>query len=407
MGDLGVAPAGSLVLANAHILDVSSGRLTHADIEVRDGVITRITGDREVVDPDLELIDLRNRVVMPGLVNMHTHLSLSLPGERGRAIDALSPAGIALYMADGARRTLHAGVTTVRCVAEVDHAELALRTAIDEGYAVGPRIRTAGQALAARGGHGHGNGSVLECDDTEDFARAVEGQVAAGADLIKVMLSGGIAGEHEGIDDAQLTTPQIAAVIETAHAAGRRVTAHVGPASVIIEAVQLGLDCVEHGYTLTREAAELMRARGTAYVPTLLVTRCGEFFDDCGVPEWMQRKSLDAAARHEESFGHALAAGVTIMAGSDMPPFWPFEGTSATVREIEHLADLGLGALGALRAATLTPAEWLGMTDCIGAIEVGRRADLIAMTEDPSCDIRALRGISLVMKDGVVVRDDR
>ncbi len=406
MGDLGQARTGSAVLTHARILDVNAGTVTRGNIEIRDGVITRITDIFATPSPDLEALDMRDRIVMPGLINMHTHLSLSLPGDRGRVIDALTPHGIALYMADGARRTLMAGVTTVRCVAEVDHAEMALRTAIAEGYAIGPRIRTAGQGLATRGGHGHGNGSVLECDDAAAFARAVQRQVDAGADLIKVMLSGGISGEHEDLSEAQLSSPEITAVIGTAHASGRKVTAHAGPAAVIAEAVRLGLDCVEHGYVLTREVADLMAAQGTAYVPTLLVTRCGAFFDDCGVPEWMQRKSLDAAARHDESFAHARAAGVTMMAGSDMPPFWEFEGTSATVREIEHMSDLGLGPLGALRAATVIPAEWLDMADCIGTIEVGCYADLIAMAEDPLQDIRALRGISMVMKDGVVIRDE-
>src|SRR4051812_40669230 len=232
--------------------------------------------------------DLNGAFVTPGLTNMHTHFSLSLPGKGGDTVKELGPYDLALYMADGARRTLECGVTTVRNVAEKDHADFALRRAITTGRALGPRMFTAGQALVCTGGHGHESGDTLECDGPVGFRRGVRSQIKAGADLIKVMISGGIAGEHEGIATPQLFADEMAAVIATAHAWGRKVTAHAGPASVIAEAVELGLDCVEHGYQLTPEVAAKMAEHGTALVPTLLVTRCKEFFDELGVPEWMQ-----------------------------------------------------------------------------------------------------------------------
>jgi imidazolonepropionase-like amidohydrolase len=184
------------------------------------------------------------------------------------------------------------------------------------------------------------------------------------------------------------------------------VTAHAGPAAVIERAVQMGLDCVEHGYELTPQTARMMAAAGTHLVPTLIVTRCKAFFDELGVPEWMQERSLNAGPRHLESFRMALDAGVPIMVGSDMPPFWYFEGTTAIVREMEHMSEQGLGPAGALRAATITPAAWLGVEDQVGSITVGKRADLVAMGGDPLTDTGALRGIRWVMQDGNVVRDD-
>jgi imidazolonepropionase-like amidohydrolase len=138
-----------------------------------------------------------------------------------------------------------------------------------------------------------------------------------------------------------------------------------------------------------------------------VVTRASAFFDQLGVPAWMQQRSLAAGPRHVESYRMALDAGVTILMGSDMPPFWKFEGTSATVREIEHLSDFGLGPAAALTAATIAPATWLGAEAEVGSIEVGKRADLIAMDSDPLADIAALRGIRWVMIDGALVRDDR
>jgi imidazolonepropionase-like amidohydrolase len=176
---------------------------------------------------------------------------------------------------------------------------------------------------------------------------------------------------------------------------------------VIRDAVELGLDCVEHGYELTEDVAKLMAQRGTHLVPTLVVSRCGEFFDALGVPHWMQERSLSAGPRHAKSYQMALNAGVRVMLGSDMPPFEPFEGTTAVVRELEHMQALGLDAPDALRAATSVPGQWLDESGSIGTIRPGAHADLIAVDEDPMADVSALRTLRFVMKGGVVVRDDR
>lgn len=395
---------GDAVLVNLRLIDgVDPHPKDGLAIVVRDGVIAAIVPEADAGDG---AIDLGGAHVMPGLINMHTHFSLSLPGPGGDAVSALDPHELALHMADGARRTLLSGVTTVRCVAEKGGADFALRRAIDAGHVAGPRIFTAGRGLCCTGGHGHDADDTLECDGPDDFARGVRTQFRAGADLIKLMISGGIAGEHEQITTPQLTREEMAAAISTAHAWGRKVTAHAGPAAIIAEAVQLGLDCVEHGYELTPEVARLMAERGVALVPTLVVTRAGAFFDDLGVPAWMQERSLGAGPRHLESYRCALDAGVEVLLGSDMPPFWDFEGTSAVVRELEHMQTGGLSASDVVRAATAAPARWLDADDRVGVIAPGRFADLIAMPDDPSADVAALRGILFVMKGGVVVRDD-
>ena len=396
---------GDAVLTNLRLIDGIDARPQDGRaIVIRDGVIAQIVPE---ADAGGGTIDLGGAFVLPGLINMHTHFSLSLPGAGGDAVSALDPHELALYMADGARRTLMSGVTTVRCVAEKGGADFALRRAIDAGRVPGPRIFTAGRGLCCTGGHGHDTDDTLECDGPDAFARGVRSQVKAGADLIKLMISGGIAGEHEQITTPQLTRDEMAAAIATAHAWGRKVTAHAGPAAVIAEAVELGLDCVEHGYELTPEVARLMAERGVALVPTLVVTRAGSFFDELGVPEWMQERSLGAGARHLESYRCALDAGVEVLLGSDMPPFWAFEGTSAVVRELEHMEAGGLAASDVLVAATSAPARWLGAEDRLGTIAPGRFADLIAMPGDPTAGVTALRGIDFVMKGGVVVRDER
>jgi imidazolonepropionase-like amidohydrolase len=402
---------GDILLRGCTVIDTEAGRsVSQAAVWVRDGRVERWGRETDVLDQAPRLrteVDLAGAHLLPGLINMHTHFSLSLPGTRGDNLRALNAHGLALHMASGAARTLQSGVTTVRCVAEKDHADFALRKAIDQGLVPCPRNFTAGRDLVCTGGHGHESSDTLECDGADGFRRGVRSQVSAGADLIKVMISGGIAGEHESIDTRQLTAAEMEAVISTAHSWGRKVTAHAGPSAVIRDAVELGLDCVEHGYELTEDVAELMAERGTHLVPTLVVSRCGEFFDTLGVPRWMQERSLSAGPRHAKSYQMALSAGVSVMLGSDMPPFEPFEGTTAVVRELEHMQAFGLDAPAALRAATSVPGQWLDPDGNVGTIRTGAYADLIAVDGDPMADVSALRSLRFVMKGGVIVRDDR
>lgn len=351
------------------------------------------------------IVDLAGSYLMPGLINMHVHLSLALPGHLGAVVHRSNLAELVLLMADSARRTLHCGVTTVRLVGESRYADFALRKGIEHGAVDGPRIFTAGHALCCTGGHGW-IADGLQADGVDGFRRATREQLRAGADLIKVCISGGIAGEHEHIDTPQLLDDEMAAVIGIAHDWGRKVTAHAGPAEVVRRAVELGLDCVEHGYELTDDVTKLMAAQGVWYVPTIVVSRCEQFFHDNGVPGWMIERALGAGPRHWESLQYALRNGVPIALGSDMPPHAAYDETNATVRELEFMVEAGMPVADALKSATVRPAEWLGVADRIGTLEAGKRADLIGLRADPTRDVSALRSLHLVMKDGVVYRDD-
>ncbi len=396
----------SKLLVHGHVVDgIGADVRRDQYVLVRDGKIAEMGPSGSAPEGEA-VIDLAGSYVMAGLFNMHTHFSLALPGPLGDSVRAMSPHELALYVAGAARQTLLSGVTSVRCVGESNYAEFALRAAIQAGRAEGPRILSAGRALVCTGGHGHESSSALECDGPDEFVRGTRAQIRAGADLIKVMISGGIAGANETMDTIPLRPDELAAVIDTAHAWGRKVTAHAGPARIIQQALEAGLDCVEHGYQLTEEVAEQMRDCGAALVPTLSVTRCGDFFDSLGVPAWMQERSFAAAPAHEQSYRLALAAGVPVMLGSDVPPFWRTDGTSATVRELEHMQAFGLSPHDALQAATRVPAAWLGLDEDVGAVEIGKRADLIAMRADPTQSVSALRTLHWVMKDGYVHRDD-
>jgi imidazolonepropionase-like amidohydrolase len=164
---------------------------------------------------------------------------------------------------------------------------------------------------------------------------------------------------------------------------------------------------VEHGYELTPELTATMAARGVSYVPTITVSRCEEFFRANGVPEWMIERALGAGPRHWESLQHAIAAGVEILMGSDMPPHAPYDETTATVREMEFMVDAGMSPREVMVSATSGAAGWLGATGSVGSLLPGAFADLVVLDGDPLADIAALRGLHAVVQGGRAVRDDR
>jgi len=383
-------------LAGAAILVAPNGRIEAVG---PDAAVRALIGGRPT-----RIIDMPGRVISPGLINMHVHLGLALPGSAGAEIAAKSDPDLLFVMIDNANRTLMAGITTTRLVGESRGLDFALRRGINAGIVPGPRIYTAGQVLCCTGGHGW-DADAVEADGADGFARLTRLQIRQGADLIKVAISGGIAGEFEQIDTPQLTNDELAAVINVAHDWGRKVAAHTGPSETLRRAIELGLDCVEHGYQLTREVTDLMAARGVWYVPTITVSRCEEFFDAQGVPNWMKERALGAGPRHWESLQNAIASGVKIAMGTDMPPSADFDGTTATVREMEFMEDAGMSARAVMEAATSRAAELLGVGN-VGVIQPGAYADLIATADDPTEHIAALRGINWVMKGGQVVRDD-
>ena len=355
----------------------------------------------------LQVRDLGGRWIMPGMLDMHVHLGLALPGPAQMAARLETDMALFVRAYRNAVDGLRAGVTFVRNLGEARGVDFELKRAINAGALVGPRMFCAGRAVIVTGGHGFAGGGTLEADGAEGFRTAVRSQLRAGADVIKLCITGGIAGEHEQIRDSQATYAEMEAACEAAHNAGRKVTAHAGSSKAITEGIRAGLDCIEHGYFLDEPTVELMAARGVYLVPTLSVSRAEDYMRRIGVPQWMIDKSLRAGEDHMRSFILAREAGVKIAMGTDMLPADPYDGTLAGYREIEWMVEGGLSPAQALRAATLSPAELCGVDDKLGSVAPGKLADLVAMPANPADAIRNLRGIDFVMKDGQVVRDWR
>ncbi len=359
------------------------------------------------VPPGAEIIRATGKWISPGLMNMHTHYGLVLPGRVGAELANESEAALALRMAANARTSLMTGVTTTRSTGESKGADFALRRAIDRGEAVGPRIFTAGQSVRVTGGHGWKPGDE-GLDNPDAFRRAVRREVFAGADWIKIAISGGIADTHGDIAASHMTREEVAAVTDAAHRHGVKVTAHTGSPDATLEAVEAGIDGVEHGYFLTQQVLQRMVAKGVWYVPTIVVSQptVMEFFKKIGSPDWYLARVESVGKSHWNTLQNAIRLGVKIALGTDQFPYEPNDGTTATIREAQYYVEAGMTPLTALRSATIDAATMLGIQDRVGRVERGMLADIVITDADPSHDIKALRGIKLVMKGGTVYRNE-
>ncbi len=402
-----------LLLTNCSVIPCD-GRAPITDGAVLlEGRTIRAVDQRDALEPLLrdlgtvETLDLGGRWLMPGLMDMHVHLALALPGPTRLLAKLETDMELFVRAYRNAVDALNAGVTYIRSVGGPRNVDFAIKRAVNSGQLPGPRIASSGQAVIITGGHGSSSEGCVEADGADGFRAATRSQLKEGADLIKLCITGGIAGEHEQIRDPQATFEEMQAAAEAAHNAGKKITAHAGSPLAISQGIRAGLDCIEHGYFLDDPTIDLMVERGTYLVPTLSVSRCPEYMRERECPEWMIEKSLRAGEDHMRAFQDALAAGVKIAMGTDMLPTDAYLGTLAVYREIEWMVAGGMSPMQALAASTLTAAELCDVAETLGSVTPGKLGDLIAMPASPLDDIRNLRGIDVVLKDGAVVKGPR
>ncbi|WOJ92196.1 amidohydrolase family protein [Congregibacter variabilis] len=391
------------------VVNVDGGAALDDAVILIDGERITAMGSRADVSipADAQLIDVSGKWLIPGLMNMHVHPGLILPGKMANELANETDPALALRMAAAARGMLTAGVTTIRIPGDDRHADLALDRSIRKGESDGPRIFSAGESLIITGGHGSKPG-VVYADGPDELVKAARQQISLGASWVKILISGGIATDGGDIAEALMTPEEINAVVDAAHRYGAKVAAHSGSSIATTVAVDAGVDSIEHGYTLDKKVLQKMKRAGTWLVPTIVVSQpaTAPFFERIGSPQWYLDRRDSVGKQHWEALRTAVDVGVNIALGTDQLPQEPNDGTTATVREAEYYVEAGMTPLQALRSATVQTAKMLGAEDSIGSLEVGKYADIVAVGADPSADISALRSISFVMKGGKVYRDD-
>jgi imidazolonepropionase-like amidohydrolase len=400
--------AGSLIDGRA---DRASGPAT---IVVEDGRITAIErGHRAPGDGD-DLIDLSASTVLPGLMDMHTHVSQELGPDSYIVRFTHDAPRITLQSTVYAQRTLEAGFTTIRDLGDRHNISVALRDAIARGDVVGPRIFTSGKSIATTGGHADptsgwaahiaGDPGPMEgvVNGVADARKAVRQRYKEGVDLIKITATGGVLSLAASGENPQFQQDELEAIVATARDYGFHVAAHAHGAEGMKRAIRAGVYSIEHGTYMDDEVIGLMKQHGTWYVPTI---HAGRFVAEKSAvdgyfPEIVRPKAAAIGPQIQGTFSRAHKAGVKIVFGTDcgVGP----HGDNA--REFEYMVEGGMSPMDAIRSATSVAAEFLGIQDRLGTLEAGKLADIIAVEGDPLADISRLRAVHFVMKEGVVHR---
>jgi imidazolonepropionase-like amidohydrolase len=414
---LAAEPSRVQVLKAARLFDAKTGKVvTPGVVVVAEGRVVGV-GPKAPVPQGATVVELGDATLLPGFMDAHTHLTVEPgPDWRKDVIDGFqrSIPELTLDTLPWARTTLMAGFTTVRNLGAEDFIDVGLRNAIARGKVVGPRILAASSSLSSTGGHcDYGNSwrkgllaqeaSPGVADGPDALRARVRETIKYGADVIKVCATGGVMSFNADADAPQFTQAELDAVVEEAHARRRKVAAHAHGAEGAKRAIRAGADSLEHGSLLDDEALELMKRKGTWYVPTVFAFHgAKELADQGNLPPESALKLQAVNKRRDQVLRKAIALGVRIAFGTDAGVF--AHGRNA--EEFALLVEAGLPPAEAVRAATVNAAELLGVSDRLGTLEPGKLADVIAVPGNPLQDIRATQKVFFVMKEGVIYRND-
>jgi imidazolonepropionase-like amidohydrolase len=393
------------VLANGTVFVGNGQILEGGTVLVQGERISKVSKGNVTIPKEARKIDLAGRFLLPGFIDCHVHLCLDGSPDPLATLSGESIPMTTLKAARFAEQTLMAGVTSVRDMGGREEIDLVLRDAIRSGQVSGPRMLVSRQLICMTGGHGWPMGR--EADGPDEVRKAAREQIKRGADLIKLMATGGVLTPGVEPGAAQLTEEELRAGIEEAHKAGRKTATHAMGTQGILNALRAGIDSIEHGVYLNDEIVSLMVKRGVSLVPTIaalhhiLVKGL-----EAGIPAYAVEKTERVKPHHLNSIRMAREAGVKIAMGTDAGT--PFNMHGENTMELKLFVDQGFSPEEAIQAGTRVAAEVLGMEDELGTIEEGKQADLIVVDGNPLEDISLLlkeERIPLIMQGGNLVKE--
>ena len=409
-----------IALKAARMFDGKSNALVRNGVVVVQGDKILDAGSNLPIPSAAYVIDLGDATLCPGFMDAHTHLTLDFSGDysqrRLKEVD-LNVSEQAIIATTYARATVEAGFTTVRdlgsrSVGSREFVDVALRNSINKGVIVGPRMLVATKGIGATGGHFDPTSGFRDflfgrepdytdgiADGPDQIRKAVRFEVKNGADVIKAAVSGGVLSLADEVDTPQLTPAEMAALVDESHRLRKKVAVHCHGDQAAREAIEAGVDSIEHGSFMKPETLTMMKKRGTFLTPTLMATEwiMGKINN---YPTVLQAKAKAAAAARSDMFRNAVKMGVRISFGTDAAVY-P-HGQNA--KEFKLMVDLGMSAIEALKSATVNDAELLGIGQKVGTLEKGELADVIAVPGDPTADITATERVAFVMKEGKIIR---
>ena len=397
-----------------NLLDTNDGKVAKAvTIKIKGNKITEITKGYATPTKNDEVVNLKQSYVLPGFMDMHVHLAQEYVPKAERQ-SKIEPEYRALFAANAASKTLMAGFTSVRNVGDGGMETISLREAINQGLVIGPRIFTSGKTIATTGGHGDPTNGMPKdnyapptpeegvIDSPEEAIKAVRQRYKDGTDGIKITATGGVLSVAKSGENPQFTDAELIAIVTTANDYGLWTAAHAHGKEGMKRAVLAGINSIEHGTYMDQEIMDLMKARGTYYVPTIMAgdwvaekAKIPNFF-----PTLVKPKAEKIGPQITSTFAQAYKAGVKIAFGTD-------SGVSAhgdNWQEFILMTNAGMSNEDALKSATIETAKLLRVEDQLGQIKPGMFADIIAFQKNPTEDISIVKNVSFVMKDGVIYK---
>lgn len=401
-----------IILHCGKLIDVTKGQvLNEYSIIVEGNKIVDVQAGYAKPSGADKVIDLKNKTIMPGLIDCHVHMEHETSPTRYQETFTYNPADYAFQSVVFAERTLRAGFTTVRDLGGTG-VNISLRNAINKKLIRGPRIYTAGKAIATTGGHADPTNGYRDdlmgdpgpeagvANGPDECRKAVRQRYKEGSDLIKITASGGVLSVAKSGENPQFTEEEIKAIVETAHDYGFKIAAHCHGAEAMKRAITAGVNSIEHGTFMDEEVMQLMKQHGTYFVPTITA---GKSVADSAkkpgyYPALVTPKALAIGPKIQGTFAKAYKAGVKIAFGTDAGVY----AHGKNWLEFVYMTEAGMPAMEAIQSATVSAADLIGVADKIGSIEKGKLADIIAIDGDPIKDIQAMGRVTFVMKEGVV-----